>query len=92
MSRTRYALYRGRRYYDWTTVDATGRPTLRWYDFESGPVDCDNEPQVGESITFQKKGNWYRIVIRFVHFRGMVYEDVEGYDVEYHEEELREKP
>lgn len=88
MSRTMYVLYQGRRYYDWTTVDASGRPALRWRDFGTRPEESDREPEVGDSITYQKYGKSYRKYISFVYFRGTVYEDTEGYDVEYREEEI----
>ncbi len=90
MSSTRYALYRGRRYYDWTDLDSFLQPTIKWFDFEISPDESDSEPEVGDSWTYQEYGRWYRKTITFVHFRRMVYEDVEGYDVEIYTEEMKD--
>lgn len=88
MGRTTYALYQGRRYYDWADVDTFGRPSIKWDDFDSRPEESSTEPQVGDSLTYVQYGKQYSKTITFVRFRGMVNEDTEGYDVEYYEKEF----
>lgn len=73
---------------DFADLDATGRPSIKWDDFDSRPEESSAEPQVGDSWTYEQYGKLYSKTITFVHFRGMVYEDTEGYDVEYYEKEL----
>lgn len=88
MGRTKYDIFKGREYYDWNDLDSNGYPRKKWYSYGTGPKESDEEPKVGDTWTFQEEGKNYRTTITYVHFRGMTYEDVEGYDVEYHTEEI----
>ena len=90
MSRIKYAIYSGREYYDWNDLDSGGYPKKKWYSYETRPDESDEEPIVGNSWTYEEYGKKYRKTIMYARFKGMEYEDVEGYDVEYYTEELNE--
>ena len=85
---TTYIIHEGHEYYDENEGDARGYPVKKWHS-SGGSFETSEEPKVGDSWMFEENGKVYRRVIQSVHSRGMVWEDTEELDVEYHTYEVK---